>query len=329
MRIEQLQYFAAVPRYGSLRRASEPLHVSVPALSEGITKLERELGLTLLDRQRSGARISAQGREILPAVMDVLDAVDRLRAAVDHQSKEHRLLRVGSAHPTAPGVIADTVHALQAEGDGFSVESYALSDEGTLAGVREGRLDVGLLLRRGGDDTPSDLAATPVADGYPVVVLARSHPLARREVIGAEDLRGESLVEVGPSDALRRVTREIMDGHRPSRVITVDVTENGIALVADHAGVALLPDFSVVDGTFHRSGAIAVRPLAAAAAVRLVAVHRRRPTLPIALQTFLRSARRLTEAHRQPHIASYRHERDGSTSSAVPAPDLPSASPLT
>src|SRR4051794_32370456 len=45
MRIEQLEYLAAVTRYGSLRRASDQLHVSQPAISEAIRKLERELGV--------------------------------------------------------------------------------------------------------------------------------------------------------------------------------------------------------------------------------------------------------------------------------------------
>ena len=62
MRIEQLEYLAAVTQHGSLRRASERLHISQPALSEALSKLERELGVTLLDRRRSGARISRRGR---------------------------------------------------------------------------------------------------------------------------------------------------------------------------------------------------------------------------------------------------------------------------
>ena len=78
MRIEQLQYVAAVTQYGSLRRASEHLHISQPALSEAMTKLEKELGVTLLDRHRSGARISVAGRELLQPIVEVLESVERL-----------------------------------------------------------------------------------------------------------------------------------------------------------------------------------------------------------------------------------------------------------
>lgn len=81
MRIEQLEYVAAVTRYGSLRRASERLHVSQPALSEAISKLERELDVQLLERRHDGARITLRGKELLEHMMGVLDAVDRLQSA--------------------------------------------------------------------------------------------------------------------------------------------------------------------------------------------------------------------------------------------------------
>lgn len=81
MRTEQLEYIAAVTRLGSLRRAAEELHLSQPALSETVRNLERELGVDLLERKRSGARMSAEGRELLPHIINVLDAVDRLRGA--------------------------------------------------------------------------------------------------------------------------------------------------------------------------------------------------------------------------------------------------------
>ena len=101
MRLEQLEYLAAVVQHGSLRRASEHLHISQPALSEGVGKLERELGVTLLDRHRSGARINRSGRELLAHMTEVLEAVDRLRAAAGDQNGVTRTVRVGTVN-TAP-----------------------------------------------------------------------------------------------------------------------------------------------------------------------------------------------------------------------------------
>ena len=79
MRIEQIEYAAAVARFGSFRRAAEELHISQPALSETVRKLEAELGVNILDRQRTGATVSAEGRELLPHLLDVIEAAQRLR----------------------------------------------------------------------------------------------------------------------------------------------------------------------------------------------------------------------------------------------------------
>ena len=95
MRIEQLEYLAAVTTHGSLRRASEAMHISQPALSEAVTKLEKELGTTLLDRRRTGSRISRQGLDLLQNMTEVLEAVDRLRQAAGDQAVRMRELIQG------------------------------------------------------------------------------------------------------------------------------------------------------------------------------------------------------------------------------------------
>src|SRR6476660_1082778 len=109
MRIEQLQYVAAVTQYGSLRRASEHLHISQPALSESLAKLERELGVTLLDRRRSGARISRQGRDLLPYMAEVLGSVDRLRQAAGDQNLMARSVRIGTVSAASSSVLLPAV----------------------------------------------------------------------------------------------------------------------------------------------------------------------------------------------------------------------------
>lgn len=88
MRIEQLEYLAVVVRLGSFRRAVEELHISQPALSESVRRLERELGIDLLERGRHGATVSNSGRELFPHVLTVLDSVDRLRQAAGEQLRD-------------------------------------------------------------------------------------------------------------------------------------------------------------------------------------------------------------------------------------------------
>ena len=62
-----------------------------------MTKLEKELGATLLDRCRTGSRISRQGLDLLQNMTEVLEAVDRLRQAAGQQSVRRRDLRIGTS----------------------------------------------------------------------------------------------------------------------------------------------------------------------------------------------------------------------------------------
>lgn len=61
MDIYQLEYFEAVARHENVSKAAEELHVSQPALSKSIAKLENELGVSLFDRVGKRLSLNAQG----------------------------------------------------------------------------------------------------------------------------------------------------------------------------------------------------------------------------------------------------------------------------
>ncbi|MFH8770000.1 hypothetical protein [Streptomyces sp. NPDC017958] len=65
-------------------------------MSETVRNLERELDVDLLERKRSGATMSAAGRELLPYIVGVLEAVDRLREAAGEQHRISRMVHVGT-----------------------------------------------------------------------------------------------------------------------------------------------------------------------------------------------------------------------------------------
>ena len=138
MRIEQLEYFAAVTQHGSLRRASEKLHLSQPALSEAVSKLERELGVTLLDRRRSGARISRHGRELLQHMVEVLEAVDRLRLAAGDQRTTTRLVRLGTVNAATSTLLVPAVSAFNRAHPGTTVEVLNMQQADIQLGLSRG-----------------------------------------------------------------------------------------------------------------------------------------------------------------------------------------------
>ncbi|MFN8074343.1 MAG: LysR family transcriptional regulator [Kineosporiaceae bacterium] len=279
MRIEQLEYLRAVTRLGSLRRAADELHLSQPALSETIRNLERELGVALLERHRSGATISDDGRELLPHISEVLDAVDKLRRAADASHRGARSLRLGTAHAATVPLL---VHALRAFGEEHpetTVEVISAQQRQIHQGLRDGSLDLGLVNYLATDDPPTDLESVVVRRGRAVACLHPASPLCALPVIGPLDLLTEPLVVMRQGYLMHRYVHRFVGDVAPGGLpvaAVADGAEMGKLMVAEGLGATLLPDFSVIDDPLHREGLIVARPLAPRGGQVLMVLQRTR-----------------------------------------------------
>lgn len=277
MRIEQLEYIAAVTRCGSLRRASEQLHVSQPAISEAIHKLEKELGVTLLDRHRSGARISRAGRELLQGMTDVLDSVDRLKSAAHGHRATARTIRLGTVNAATSTVLLPAVRALQRAHPTAAVEVRNVQQGEITTGLAEGSMDLGLVNLLDGDDPPPDVVATRLLHGRPVVVMPADHPLTEYDEVELDDLRAEPFVAMRAGYLMHRFAHRLFGPEPPTSWHTTDGAEMGKVMVAEGLGVAVLPDYSVRGDPLERAGLITSRPVAGDDThLTLVAEHSRR-----------------------------------------------------
>ncbi|GAA4119355.1 LysR substrate-binding domain-containing protein [Nocardioides fonticola] len=288
MRIEQLEYLLAVTRHGSLRRASEKLHISQPALSEALSKLERELGVTLLDRRRSGSRISRQGRDLQQHMVEVLEAVERLRSAAGDQTTASRLIRLGTVNAATSTLLVPAVRAFQEAHPGTTVEVVTVQQSDIHEGLQEGSLDLGLVNELAGDDAPVGLHGTELLHGRPVAVLPVGHPLAAQESVSIDDLRAERFVGMRAGYLMHRYAHRLFGPDMPSTVHSTDGAEMGKFMVAEGMGVTLLPDYSVIGDPLHRAGLITTRPIAGdRTVVTLVLRHRRPDQMPLQVRDLI------------------------------------------
>jgi DNA-binding transcriptional LysR family regulator len=276
MRIEQLQYVAAVTQHGSLRRASEHLHISQPALGESLTKLEKELGVTLLDRRRSGTRISEAGRELLQNIVEVLDAADRLRAAAGDQLTAARLIRVGTVNAGTSTLLLPAVQAFQDRFPGVSVEVRNLQQDEIHRDLVDGTLDLGLVNLLSGDDVSPELTGIDLIHGSPVAVLRHDHPLVERAEVTVDDLRAERFVAMRSGYLMYRFAHRLFGTDLPADWHSTDGAEMGKVMVADGLGVTVLPDYSVVGDPLERAGLITTRPIAGDRTVVRLSLQQRR-----------------------------------------------------
>ncbi|MFE5242919.1 MULTISPECIES: LysR family transcriptional regulator [unclassified Streptomyces] len=275
MRVEQLEYIEAVTRLGSLRRAAEELHLSQPALSETVRNLERELGVDLLDRRRSGAKISDEGRELLPHIIGVIDAVDRLREAAGHQHRTSRMVRLGTVNAATVPLLVPAVRAFRETHPMTQVEVVGAQQDDIHRSLLEGGFDLGLVNYLEGDDLPPDFRTTELLRGRAVVCVRPDSPLAARETVRVDDLLAVPLVVMRAGYVMHRYMHRLLDGRTPAFSYSTDGAEMGKLMVAEGLGATVLPDFSIVGDPLERGGTIVWRPLEDEGAAVLLMLQRR------------------------------------------------------
>ena len=186
MELRALRYFVAVADELHFGRAAERLHIAQPAVSQQIARLERELGVRLLDRSPRRVRLTAAGRRVLDAARTTLDAAGQVRLAAQQAMTT---VRIG----TAAGMTARLergIDALRERAPEFDVVLVDLPVEARLTALRQGELD--LALTRGVRSVPG-LTVLPTWTERLFAVVSRHHPAAGRSAVGLAELADDPL----------------------------------------------------------------------------------------------------------------------------------------
>jgi DNA-binding transcriptional LysR family regulator len=200
MELRHLRYFVAVGEEENVSRAALKLHVSQPALSRQIRDLEDELGFLLLTREAKSVRLTDAGRAFLTearaALQRVEDGIKAARAIANGAGGE---LHVGYAPTLTARFLPATLRAFQALSHGVRVKLHDLSTEEMLAGLREGTLQIALVVRL----PPAMLRGLQfeelTRDPFYLAV-APKHPLAGHRSVKLVEVAREPLITYSRKD---------------------------------------------------------------------------------------------------------------------------------
>lgn len=284
MRFEQLEALDAITQLGSMRRASEELNISPPALSETIQNLERELGVVLFDRLRSGARITAAGQELLPYVIEVLESADRLRSAANEQHRFSRTIRIGTVGAATVTIALPAIREFRGSHPETHVEMVNARQADIHQSLLDGRLELGLVNLLDGDDVDPAVDTLELIRGHVVVCCRADSALAQLDEVTVERLRAEKLVVMRPGYVMHRYIHRLLGGEGADLCYATDGAEMGKLMVAEGLGATVLPDFSVAGDPLQVDGTLTFRPIAGRQdAVTLVLQRRRARHVPEAV----------------------------------------------
>jgi DNA-binding transcriptional LysR family regulator len=169
-------------------RAAQRLHVTQPALSQQVKRLEGQLGVELFARTRASVALTEAGEAILEPARAAVDAAAEAEiVAAELAGAERGRLRIGispGAHELAQLVLAE----LRERRPRLTLEAKQDNSGVLCADVAAGRLDVAIAFE------PGEVAGTvreEIAREPAVVAVAAGHPLAARDTVALAQLGGE------------------------------------------------------------------------------------------------------------------------------------------
>src|SRR5215218_7365563 len=136
MELRQLEYFVAVVEEASFTRAAERVLVAQSGVSAQVRRLERELGVELLDRGRS-VTLTEAGAAVLPFARAALAAVAGVRSTVDELTGLVRgHVRIGMVTAGPAVMVTELLAGFHAEHPDVEMTLIEADSESLLAAVR-------------------------------------------------------------------------------------------------------------------------------------------------------------------------------------------------
>ncbi|WP_382162196.1 LysR family transcriptional regulator [Hydrogenophaga sp. ANAO-22] len=283
--LNDLQAFRTVAELSSFRKAADALHVSQPAFSRRIEKLEEALGVKLLERTTRKVSLTAVGREFDRKVQQILDDLDNtllgIRGVAGTRMGEVSIACVPS---TVYYYLSKVVSRYHERYPKIRVKVFDASASEVLAAVAQGDVDFGLNFIGGQEP---DIDFKPLLEERFVAACRRDHALARKRKVSWTELGQYDFISVGKSSGNRLLLDQALAGlvGRPQAIYEAQHVTTMLGLVEAGLGVAAVPSLAMPDADHPLLVSV---PLVDPVVTRKVGLIRRkgRSLSPAALQLY-------------------------------------------
>lgn len=257
--VEGLVLLSLVARTGSLGAAARSLGIAQPNASRTLVRLERDLGLTLVDRSPTGSRLTAHGRLVVDWAEPVLTALDRLTAGAESLREDRAShLMVGASLTVGEHLVPRWLTRFRSEHPEVQVRVRVMNSADVVAAVEAGTIDVGFVESL---SVPAALQSLVVAHDELVVVVAPGHPWTRRTSVTRAELAATPLVVREPGSGTRDTVDDLLADLDPAEpVMELSSIAAIVRSVAAGIGPAVVSAHAVADAV--RDDRVRIVPLA-------------------------------------------------------------------
>jgi len=244
MDLQQLRYFISVAQNLSFSKASRHLYIAQPGLSQSIARLEKELGVKLLIRDRRTVKLTAAGKVFLKEAIDIIgkldDAIMKTHKARDDFSGT---VSVGFLPSLGDKNLPYWIATFREKYDKVNVNLRLFTECTLHKALAEGEIDIGYaryLLSKNDPEMNWELVCT----GTISFIVPKSHPLADRKTVRFTELCREPLILIDKHECPRFYQFLVQyyknRGINPFIVDYAHRLDGLLPLIASGAGVAIV-----------------------------------------------------------------------------------------
>lgn len=271
--LSDLRAFVAVADTTSFSAASEALHLSQPALSRRVHKLEDALGFRLFERTTRKVELNAMGRSFLPKARHVLSELEgALMGMADLSERIHGLVSIACVPSTVGSLLARSVKLFHQRYPRIRVRLLDQPAPDILLSVARCEADFGISYL--GTQEPDLEFETLLTEPF-VLACRPDHPLARRRRVSWSDLADQECVALAPGSGNRMLIDQAIAAMSvtPRWICEASHVPALLSLVEAGVGIGVVPRFGLQGA---RDAALVGVPLGNPEVTRSIGVIRRR-----------------------------------------------------
>jgi DNA-binding transcriptional LysR family regulator len=235
-----LQLIVRIAETGSLTRAAEGVHISVPAASTRIKNLEESFGVKLLNRTSQGMTLTPPGEALVHHARLLRGQIDHLRGDMLEYAKGVKgHLRV-STNTTAMEFLPTVLRTYLRTHPDINIDLKEELSQDVVKAVGEGQTDIGILA---GDVRMDRLHVIPYRSDRLILVVPAGHALADSAGVFFEDTLALQHIGLHEGAAIHGFLRRICETlNRPLPLrIQVGNFESACRMIEADAGVGVMP----------------------------------------------------------------------------------------
>ncbi|MDX2157568.1 MAG: LysR substrate-binding domain-containing protein [Hyphomicrobiaceae bacterium] len=198
--LRQLEYLVAVADTLHFKRAAERTNTTQPTLSEQLKSLEDRLGAQLVERSRTRVVLTPVGHQVVEIARRMLRDANDIRQLAQSGGRElSGLLRLGLPPTVGPYLLPHVLPGLHKAYPSLRLYVRESVPEVLPRALEDGSLDLIITLL---PIMHGELVSVPLFREPLLLTVGSDHPLASRDVVRKEDLKGQDVLTLGPDHQL-------------------------------------------------------------------------------------------------------------------------------